>query len=260
MPDTFDTCATDLATPAVSIVIPTRNEADYLGPTLEQFADTLERFNLEIIVSDANSSDGTAELVQRLQARFGTQRLKLVQKTGKQNIAIGRNLGAAAATGRLILHMDADVRIPDQARFFEKIVARFDRRPNTVAATVPLWIYPEESGWADRAWHVWTNAVIRTSFTLGVYLAKGECQFVRRSAFEQVGGYNEQLVAGEDCNLFYRLSKVGRIGYFHRLRVYHSPRRFRAYGYLRVSWLYLCEAVSLIVRRRSYSEEWTPVR
>ncbi|MBK8554444.1 MAG: hypothetical protein IPL65_01130 [Lewinellaceae bacterium] len=104
------------------------------------------------------------------------------------------------------------------------------------------------------------NALIRLSFPFGAMLAKGECQIVRRSIFEQIGGYNEKIVAGEDCNLFFRLHKIGRIAYVHRLKIYHSPRRFRQYGYARLTWIYLREGLSLLFRGRSYTEEWTPVR
>ena len=104
------------------------------------------------------------------------------------------------------------------------------------------------------------NLIIRLSFTVGVYLEKGECQFVRRSIFERIGGYNEKIVAGEDCNLFYRLHKEGHIAYLYRLKVHHSPRRFRQYGYLRVSLIYIREGLSLLFLRRSYVEEWKPIR
>ena len=243
----------------ISIVIPTKNEDKYIGPTLEQFRDCLDRFNLEIVVSDANSTDDTANIVRRYQAEWGEHRVKFVLAQGKQNIAIGRNLGAAAATGDFLFHTDADVRIPAKEQFFQKILAAFDN-PNTVAATTPIWVYPQEAIWSDKLYHVLMNGIIRLSFLVGVFLAKGECQFVRRSVFERIGGYNETIVAGEDCNLFYRLHKEGHITYLHRLKVHHSPRRFRQYGYLRVSWIYLREGLSLLFLRKSYVDEWTAVR
>lgn len=244
--------------PRISIVIPTKNEADYLDGTLAQFAGCLEKFDLEIIVSDANSTDATADIVRRYHAAWG-DRIRLVQKPGKQNIAIGRNLGAAEAGGDILFHMDADVRIPNMERFFVKIREKF-ARPQVVAATVPLWIYPEESGLADKFYHLLMNSTIRISFFFNVFLAKGECQLVRRSAFEHISGYNEKLVAGEDCNLFYRLHKEGKIAYLHRLCVHHSPRRFRAYGYCRITLIYLREGLSMLFRHKSYVREWKPIR
>lgn len=248
-----------MSTVKLSIVIPTKNEAKYIDRTLAQFTDWLDRYALEIIVSDANSTDGTAEIVRNYAARYGARHFRLVQAQGKQNIAIGRNLGAAAATGDILFHMDADVFIPQKERFFETVFRAFDR-PGVVAATMPLRIYPEETRLSDRLYHIFMNLVIRLSFLAGVYLAKGECQLVRRRIFEQIGGYNEKIVAGEDCNLFYRLSKEGHISYLWHLRVHHSPRRFRQYGYWGISWIYLREGLSLLFLRKSYAKEWTPVR
>ena len=248
-----------MSTVKLSIVIPTKNEANYIGRTLAQFEEWLDPYALEIIVSDANSTDGTAEIVRQYAAQYGPEHIKLVQAQGKQNIAIGRNLGAAAATGAILFHMDADVHIPQKQHFFEDVLRTFSR-PEVVAATVPLRVYPEETRWSDRLYHLFMNVVIRLSFLAGVYLAKGECQLVRRRVFEKIGGYNEKIVAGEDCNLFYRLSKEGHISYLWRLRVQHSPRRFRQYGYWGVSWIYLREGLSLLFRGKSYAEEWEPVR
>jgi glycosyltransferase involved in cell wall biosynthesis len=242
----------------ISIIIPTRNEEKYIGRTLTQFEDSLERLNLEIIVSDANSTDKTAEIVREFESRTHG-RIRLVQPEGKQNIAIGRNAGAARATGDLLMHMDADVRIPELDRFFTLVREKFED-PKVVAATMPLWIYPEESGLSDKLFHLFMNSTIRISFFFGVFLAKGECQLVRRSVFEQIGGYNETIVAGEDCNLFYRLHKVGKIPYIYQLCIYHSPRRFRQYGYFKVSMIYLREGIWLLFQHKSYMKEWEQVR
>jgi glycosyltransferase involved in cell wall biosynthesis len=243
----------------ISIIIPSKNEAAYIGPTIEQFGAYFEAWNLEVIVSDANSTDGTAEIVEQCTQKYGAHRVKLVQSTQKQNIAIGRNLGAAAATGTWLLHTDADVRIPEKDRFFKTILARFDN-PKVVAATVPLWVYPEEVTLKDKIFHIVMNGIIWLSFPFGIYLAKGECQFVRRSVFEEIEGYDEKIIAGEDCNLFYRLHKKGKIAYIRTLFVHHSPRRFRAYGYLPLFMIYLREGLWLLFRRKSYSTEWKQVR
>ena len=247
-----------MSRPSLSIIIPTKNEGRYIGCTLAQFEPYWERYNLEIIVSDANSTDNTADIVRAYATQSGG-RVKLAQSIGKQNIAIGRNLGAAQAQADILLHTDADMRLPDPEIFFQKVLAKFED-PRIVAATVPLWVYPEESDLVDRLYHIFMNTTIRLSFLVGLYLAKGECQLVRRDTFRSIGGYNETLVAGEDCNLFYRLHKVGRIAYLHRLSVHHSPRRFREYGYLKLSLIYLREGLWLLFRHRSYSQEWKPVR
>jgi len=249
-----------MESPRISLFIPTRNEGKYIGTTLAQFEPFWEKYDLEIIVSDAHSTDGTVEIVEHF-AQLSGQRVKLVQAgLGKQNIAIGCNTGAAIAKAPLLLRIDADVRIPDKEFFFEKVFDFFEKNPDFVGATVPIWVYPEEAISADKIYHIMMNAIIRGSFWLKAPLAKGECQLVRRSAFEKIGGYKEHLTAGEDCNLFYRLQGLGRIAYLRKLRIHHSPRRFRQYGYLRLTVIYLREGLWMLLGRKSYLEEWEPVR
>ncbi len=244
----------------ISVIIPTKNEGQYIGPTLAQYAPFLEKLGLEIIVSDGSSTDETLAVVEQFQTQWGTDRLRLVKAQGKQNIAIGRNAGAALARGEFLFHTDADVHIPNIEHFFHTLANLFEARPNVVAATMPIRVYPQEATWIDRLYHELMNRFIHATFFVGIYLAKGECQFVRRSVFEAIGGYNERIVAGEDCNLFYRLHREGRIAYLRRLCVHHSPRRFREYGYLRINLIYFREALSLLFLRRSYVEEWKVVR
>lgn len=244
--------------PKISVIIPSRNEANYIASTLAQFEPLLESCNLEIIVSDANSTDETPAIVQEFSRRH-PGRAGLVQKPGKQNIAIGRNWGAENATGDILFHTDADVRIPNPERFFQRVLQTFEN-PNVVAATTPIWIYPEEARLDDKIYHLLMNSIIRLSFFVRIYLAKGECQFVRREVFNHIGGYSEHLIAGEDCNLFYRLQKEGKIAYLPSQKVYHSPRRFRKYGYVRLTLIYFREGLWMLLGRRSYVKEWKAIR
>lgn len=50
------------------------------------------------------------------------------------------------------------------------------KNPKVVAATVPLWVYPEEARWSDRLYHIIMNALIRIAIPFGALLAKGECR------------------------------------------------------------------------------------
>ncbi|HLP93773.1 MAG TPA: glycosyltransferase [Saprospiraceae bacterium] len=249
-----------MSSPRLSIFIPTRNEAKYIGTTLAQFEPFWDKYDLEIIVSDANSTDGTIDIVRHF-ATLSNQRVKLVEGgPGKQNIAIGCNLGAAQAKAPLLFRIDADVRIPDKEYFLEKVFKAFDKDPKLVGATVPIWVYPEEARLSDKLYHIMMNAIIRGSFWVKAPLAKGECQLVRREAFQKVGGYAEHLTAGEDCNLFYRLQDLGKIRYLRRLRIHHSPRRFRQYGYIPLTMIYLREGLWMLLGKKSYLDEWKPVR
>ena len=246
------------AAPFISVIIPTRNEEKTISNTIAQYEPFWEKYNLEIIVSDANSKDQTFEEVAKWTQKY-PNRVLWTQPSGPQNIAIGRNAGARIATGHILFHTDADVRIPDPEVFFSTILDGF-KQPEVAAMTTPIRIYPEEATLADRMYHWLMNTTIRCSIPLGWSIAKGESQLVRRTAFENIGGYDEKLVAGEDCNLFFRIQKAGKVVYAPEIAVHHSPRRFRQYGYLKISYLYFMEGVSRLFTHQSFAREWKVVR
>jgi GT2 family glycosyltransferase len=159
----------------------------------------------------------------------------------------------------LIFHTDADVLIPDLATFLCRIRAVFED-PRVVVATAPVVPYPWEARRLDRLMHALINLAVRSAVPFGAFLALGECQVVRRSAFEAIGGYDGSIVLGEDRDLLQRLARYGRVAYLRDLRVFHSARRYRKLGYRRVLRDYVREGWALATGRPSPFKEWTPVR
>ena len=92
--------------PRVSIVLPTFNERGNLEPLLAQLLPLQAQFDLEILVVDDDSSDGTAELVRQL-ARV-EPRLRLIRRVGRSGLASAIKEGLLDATGDLAVVMDSD--------------------------------------------------------------------------------------------------------------------------------------------------------
>ncbi len=81
-------------TPVISVVIPAFNEATYIDRLLHALC--LQNFtDFEVIVSDAQSKDGTSEIVKSFAPRL---RVKYVESPPK-GPAAGRNRGATEAMG-----------------------------------------------------------------------------------------------------------------------------------------------------------------
>ena len=74
------------AVPRVSIVLPTYNERGNIEPLLAQLLPLKARFNLEILVVDDDSADGTAELVRQL--AHGEPCLRLIRRVGRAGLAL----------------------------------------------------------------------------------------------------------------------------------------------------------------------------
>jgi len=240
--------------PKISIIIPVKNEEKCLEKTLKQYLSIKKKFGIEVITSDGGSTDKTIEI-----ARKYADKCILRKRGKKQTIAAGRNAGSRIAKGKILIHTDADVIIPDKERFFKRVNDLFKNK-KIIAATPKLRIYPEEERISDKIGHFFINFTMRIANMFFPFLGKGECQIVRTSSFNKVGGYKETLVMGEDSNLFYRLRRIGRIAYLNDLVIYHSPRRFRKEGYIRLLLIFSFEGLYLILSGKPFLREWKQVR
>ncbi|MBM5791044.1 MAG: glycosyltransferase, partial [Cyanobacteria bacterium M_surface_10_m1_298] len=90
----------------VSIVLPTYNERGNIEPLLAQLLPLGDHWDLEILVVDDDSADGTAELVRQIAHR--EPRLRLIRRVGRSGLASAIKEGLLDATGDLVLVMDSD--------------------------------------------------------------------------------------------------------------------------------------------------------
>lgn len=242
-------------TSVISVVIPTLNEEKLITQTLSQFTTELrKKYYIEIIISDGGSTDSTIEKVK------STADLVLTSTPGiKQNISIGRNTGANNASGDYLYFFNADTRIKNIFYFFEKTISEL-QNPDTAALTMKFCVFPEEKKFSDSLFHAFYNTYVYILNSIGMGMGRGECHIVKRNIFEKVNGYNESLAAGEDFDLYRRIKNLGKIKFIRSLTVFESPRRYRKYGYARVLLDWSKNAVSVILKDRSVSEEWDPVR
>lgn len=238
----------------ISFVIPTLNEQRTIERTLRCLASYSD--DHEIIVSDDNSTDDTVAICQRY-----AHTIVRYDQPEKRTIAQVRNQGAAAARGEFLVFVDADVVIADIDDFFRSCHARFSADSRLVALTGQYRVLPESATAADR--FVFTMLGLQfllQNNILRVGAASGKFQMVAADAFETVGGFNEQLVASEDMDLFRRLSRVGRTYFARDLTVYHSGRRAKAIGWRALLWQWFSNSVSVFFFNRSVSKEWKVIR
>ena len=241
--------------PAISIIIPTLEEEKEIVSSLSQFTPELrKKFGLEIIVSDGGSKDRTCEI-----AREHADIVISPEQPEVQTIATGRNRGAKAARGEVLMFFNADVRLNRPETFIQTMLDVL-ATGSVAAATCNVLVNPEEETTADRIFHAGFNRYCRFLNFAGMGMGRGECHVVPRAVFDRAGGYNEQIVAGEDYELFLRLRRQGSIAFVSSLTVFESPRRFRAFGYTRIALLWFLNGVSVFLFRRSLSKSWIPIR
>lgn len=240
----------------ISIVIPVLDEESIIKKTLERLR-RIKGFDLEIIVSDGKSSDKTVELAAAL-----ADKVVVYDGVERQTIADGRNLGAMAAKGEFLLFLDADVSLLDGENFLRILLERFSEDQELIAATTRIKVLPQFATLADKILsilmidtpHFFNNNIFKFGSS------SGEVQFIRKAAFDQVGGFNGDLVSCEDLDMFERLARVGKTRFFWNLSVHHTGRRFHKMGWARVLYTWIVNIIYFRIAGRTRSKEWTVVR
>ncbi len=87
-------------------MLPTYNERGNIEPLLKKLLSLQQSYNLEILVVDDDSADGTAELIRQL---CGDEpRLHLIRRVGRSGLASAIKEGLLNATGEIVIVMDSD--------------------------------------------------------------------------------------------------------------------------------------------------------
>ncbi|MDQ1266246.1 MAG: hypothetical protein QG635_1398 [Bacteroidota bacterium] len=245
--------------PQISVIIPVLQEEKILEGNLIYLTKHYKsKYGFELIVSDGGSTDLTVEIAKKY-----ADKVVLHEKSAKQTISEGRNNGAKAANGKIFVFLNADS-IPETPDYFFTFIKGWAEGKSEYDSSDALACYvrslPGEEIYKDRIFYFFHNSYVRFLNKLGLGMGRGECQIVRRNAFDRVGGYNELIVAGEDFDLYRRIAKSGKVSFVNNLRVCESPRRFRKYGYFKIIMSWTINALTVWLFGHSVSEEWEAVR
>lgn len=208
------------AVPALSIVIPTLNEEASLPGLLDELrAQTLE---IEIVVADGGSLDGTCSEVER-------RGIRLVR--AERGRAAQMNAGAQASGGRHLLFLHADSRL-ESSEMLASALAAFDtvRQHNTemLAGHFALRFARTRSG--SDAQFRFMEAKTRSGRRGTI---NGDQGFLMtRTTFDVLGGFDASLPFLEDQRLAEKIFQTGRWMLLPG-ELSTSARRFESEGHRR---------------------------
>ena len=207
-----------MSAPRVSVIIPTFNRAGTLQRAINS---ALEQsfISIEVIVVDDGSTDSTRDLLVEYNGRIKT----IYQANGGPSKA--RNVGFRASKGELIAFLDSDdvwnhSKISTQVKLMDSSGSDV---PCCVTNALLIGALGESkisfavSGVAsDLAEGYWINPahIIATRFVLFNQVA-----LIRRTAFEKVGGFREDMRVLEDYDLAFRLALLGPWGFLSKAMV-----------------------------------------
>jgi glycosyltransferase involved in cell wall biosynthesis len=182
----------------VSIVIPTRNSAEFLEKSLKTIKLQSYR-DIETIIVDGNSRDTTLAISKKYHCRIINFIPKV--KMGLFDAPYKRNLGMDKATGEYVYWMDADMELPKN--LIREAVALCKKRYDAV-------VLPEDS-FGIGIWAAAKNLERRCYWNDNTV----ECaRFYKKSVWKSIGGFDESLGAGgDDLDLAQKLLEKGyRVG------------------------------------------------
>jgi glycosyltransferase involved in cell wall biosynthesis len=183
-------------TPLVSVIIPTFNRARAVGSAIDSVI--VQNYpNFELIVVDDGSSDHTRALLSAYKDAI------LAIHQPNKGVSAARNRGVAAAAGDLIAFLDSDdYWLPGK---LSEQVAFFQSHPDAVICqTEEIWIRNGRRV-NPRQRHLKPSGDIFIP-SLSLCLVSPSAVMVKRALFDEIGGFDEDLPACEDYDLWLRVS------------------------------------------------------
>lgn len=215
-------------TPLVSIIIPTKNNLRYLRRCLTSLLEKTDYPHYEILLMDDHSSDPDV-LAYYESLRATAANVRIVPMEGPFNYSRVNNQGARLARGDLLLFLNNDVEIIESGWLTE--MTRWAQVPGIGMVGAKL-LYPNGSiqhagiviGLTGHAGHLYAGnpppqrgLFLSPDAYRSVSAVTGACMLVRREAFEQIGGFDEEL------SLVFNDVEIGLRSWQHGWRVFYTP-------------------------------------
>jgi len=186
--------------PKLSIILPVYNGQEYLGAAIESVLSQ-SCCDFELIIINDGSSDGSVAIIDKLE----DPRVRFFQQSNK-GLAVTLNRGVSLARGEYIARQDQDdVSFPTR---FELQVSFLDGNADVgmVGTAAEIWVDNERTN--RLLLHPTDNTALKFSLLFDNYFVHSSIM-IRRSVFENVGGYTEDFTRQppEDYELWSRVMR-----------------------------------------------------
>ncbi|RLC43133.1 MAG: hypothetical protein DRH49_02200 [Candidatus Coatesbacteria bacterium] len=204
----------DMQKPTISIIIPVGNKSVYLGEVLEGISDQTVEPN-EVIVVDDRVTDSSLAPIWRTDLP-----VRIVSTTEERyGVSSARNIGADTATGDILVFIDSDVIMPENA--LEQIVVDLKHSDGVIGIQARQCGFYNFASIYKNQWMRYTYLRQKSPVSLFYTSLAG----IKRDAFIKSGGFNEEYQSPsiEDTVYGNKLATMGfrihidkRIEYIHK--------------------------------------------
>ena len=200
--------------PSVSVIIPTFNHGDFILETLESvFAQTFHDY--EVIVVNDGSPDDTEVI---LRPYIEAQRIRYLCQEN-EGVAAARNAGLALARGKWIAFLDDDDLWPTDKLEWQLACLESS---NAVMVGGLCSLFGDAK---DRKTLRFSNdfKTFNTAdlFKSNPFGSPGQT-LIRKSALDQIGGFDPLIWGADDMDLWIRLSRIGKIRRYYRMALFYQ--------------------------------------
>jgi len=187
--------------PRISVIITTFNRANFLKKAIESVLNQTY-LDFELLILDNNSTDNTEEMVKS----FNDERIRYI-KHQPLNISQARNLGVKEARGEHIGFLDDD----DEwlGNKLESQLSVFEKGDSNLGLVYGGFVWIDSQGREIKKHIPRLKGQILKDFLSQKdgLIGSASNPLLRKEVIEELGGYNEKVITGEDWELYLRLSE-----------------------------------------------------
>ena len=229
-------------TPPISIIVAAYNEEEYIEGTLNSIADQHYLADIELIVSDDGSTDGTRKIVERFRRRNKSGHIRVIICGPKKNggKANALNIALRKASHEYVITVDADSDLhPGALNNLVFTLNALDDKHAAVAGSIlcknhdvslitrlQYWDYMLGISGVKRAQSMYD----------GTMVAQGAFSIYRKSVLEEVGGWPDEV--GEDIVLSWSILAKGYSIYYSEKAICWTnvPEDYKSFFKQRKRW------------------------
>lgn len=204
--------------PLVSVIIPNYNYANYVREAIDSVLDQTYE-NVEIIVVDDGSKDGSKEILES----YGNKIKAVFQENA--GVSKARNNGVEQSKGEYLAFLDADdIWLPEK---IEKQVELFEKDKSLGLVHVGVEDIDKNGDVIETILNGLSGSVSHEFllFERAVVLGGGSGMMIPRKVFDNIGGFDLELLTSADWDICYHICRRYEIGFVPKVLL-----RYRIHG------------------------------